>query len=639
MALNAEVLLCHGEEEESDYYLQFSKDKITFEGVNKSQLTNVFFDESNSQVFSMKSGDVTEVTVKSPDPNFCKKFKIEEKGRVISIKFSPDQSILSLQRTETAVEFLTFSDGNVTKEFTENFKGNNLLGYIWTSKNEVVFVTATGIKLCKVDVNSGTVNSVKSLSININWFTFYSPICLVLLNIDSPHGNSMQLLQIKQNQILKLAKFDVDCDSVVSKLKKNAIAERDVALGVVYNQPRILFMNYQAINTGIQTEVIVYTIIKLAAVKKTDVLRIHQRGSFALNLVDNLIIVHNQFMKSSLVFDITDAEFQGVVRYHLPVIDPKSIKPFEEEQPSNSNEIQKHCELYSPNWIMFQPNIVMDVKAGCLWTLELILMGFYKYITDRKELIKFLLLRSNSKFIIARTLSSLMDEGGSRLEELAEIFDQINAVYRNYLEQNMKSQIGLPSSMSKPDDDPVVEFRAVIDQSFIYTYVFCKLAEKVYYDSNKKQSRLLSWTLLEYIRSLADLQIPAQHFLYELLINCLVLTESYYQLHQLLQYHGVSDSKPLACLLLSLENVYPAAPQLALDMLERLGTAKEEISEILLSRGEVLPSLRYATIHCGPHTSITPNKYLEVARQKGDERLYRSLIKHFDSKPHYRNGT
>lgn len=151
--------------------------------------------------------------------------------------------------------------------------------------------------------------------------------------------------------------------------------------------------------------------------------------------------------------------------------------------------------------------------------------------------------------------------------------------------------------------------------------------------------RLLSWTLLEYIRSLADLQIPAQHFLYELLINCLVLTDSYYQLHQLLQYHGVADSKPLACLLLSLENVYPAAPQLALDMLERLGTAKEEISEILLSKGEVLSSLRYAASHAGPHDRIIPSKYLEKARQTGDEKLYRSLLKHFDSKSHYRNGT
>jgi hypothetical protein len=45
-----------------------------------------------------------------------------------------------------------------------------------------------------------------------------------------------------------------------------------------------------------------------------------------------------------------------------------------------------------------------------------------------------------------------------------------------------------------------------------------------------------------------------------------VRNNCFYQLHQLLQYHVLADSKPLACLMLSLEHVYPPAHQLALDM-------------------------------------------------------------------------
>ena len=59
-----------------------------------------------------------------------------------------------------------------------------------------------------------------------------------------------------------------------------------------------------------------------------------------------------------------------------------------------------------------------------------------------------------------------------------------------------------------------------------------------------------------------------QHFLYELIINILVHNNCFYQLHQFLQYHVLGDSKPLACLMLSLESVYPPAHQLALDMLK-----------------------------------------------------------------------
>lgn len=95
-----------------------------------------------------------------------------------------------------------------------------------------------------------------------------------------------------------------------------------------------------------------------------------------------------------------------------------------------------------------------------------------------------------------------------------------------------------------------------------------------------------------HFRSLAEHSIPVQHYLHELVITTLVQRKAYYQLHQLLQYHVVADSKPLACLLLSLENLYPAAHQLALDMLKRLGNAHEEIIEVLLSKGYILPALR-----------------------------------------------
>lgn len=98
--------------------------------------------------------------------------------------------------------------------------------------------------------------------------------------------------------------------------------------------------------------------------------------------------------------------------------------------------------------------------------------------------------------------------------------------------------------------------------------------------------------IMEFCRSLAEHGIPVQHYLHELVITTLVHRKAYYQLHQLLQYHVVADSKPLACLLLSLENLYPAAHQLALDMLKRLGNAHEEIIEVLLSKGHILAALR-----------------------------------------------
>jgi hypothetical protein len=66
----------------------------------------------------------------------------------------------------------------------------------------------------------------------------------------------------------------------------------------------------------------------------------------------------------------------------------------------------------------------------------------------------------------------------------------------------------------------------------------------------------------------------------------LVRKKRFYQLHQLLQYHVVSDSVHVACQLLSLEGTYPPAYQLALDMLKRLQT-HEQILEVLLTKHQV----------------------------------------------------
>lgn len=120
-----------------------------------------------------------------------------------------------------------------------------------------------------------------------------------------------------------------------------------------------------------------------------------------------------------------------------------------------------------------------------------------------------------------------------------------------------------------------------------------------------------------------------QYFIYEILINHLIRTKKFYQLHQFLQYHVFTDSKPLACLLLSLESQYSHSIQLALDMLKRLSTANEEIVEVLLSQYHVIRALRFVQIH-GNIDSISSRKFLDVALNSGDPKLFYSVFKFFE---------
>ena len=232
--------------------------------------------------------------------------------------------------------------------------------------------------------------------------------------------------------------------------------------------------------------------------------------------------------------------------------------------------------------------------------------------------------------------------------------DRINREYRLYIDQQLAPNLAMPAStFQRPGGGGggggngtgaghIGEFvghlisnegqrpsKVILDQSDIYSHVLSPMLEKA--SKVEEEDAIASFKkviaiVIEYLRSLEERQIPAQHFLHELLINLLVQSGQFYQLHQLLQYHIISDSKPLACLLLSLEAVYPAAFQLAMDMLSRLKTTShEEITEILLSKGKVLSALIYAKSR-NLERQIPARKFLQAAQATGDEAVLKNSV-------------
>lgn len=111
----------------------------------------------------------------------------------------------------------------------------------------------------------------------------------------------------------------------------------------------------------------------------------------------------------------------------------------------------------------------------------------------------------------------------------------------------------------------------------------------------------------------------------------MIKSEQFFQLHQFLQYHVFTDSKPLACLLLSLQNQYPHAAQLALDMFKRLSVNHEDIIDIHLSQYDILRALRYIQLH-GDVDSVSARKFLEFSMNSNDPVLFYLLYKFFQER-------
>ena len=279
-----------------------------------------------------------------------------------------------------------------------------------------------------------------------------------------------------------------------------------------------------------------------------------------------------------MIFDIkisSTGEFDGYVTCNTPIITRASIQPTDiplahvnlvdtnsnNETDNSSNQIN---EMYSMNWIMFLPNVIIDAKLGCLFFMELNLNNgdlnpFVELENDDLKLIEFLINRRKTKQHLLNVCSNIIRKNSS-LKLIESIFERINQFYKQYLLLNS----GLTNMNSTETSDrnqlPVVE------QYDMHNLLFHLVEDDNWWNLNSKYTIAV---IIEYFRSLNVRFIPIEHYMYKLLVNTLIKSNRLYQLHQYLQYHVLSDSKALACLLLSIQQTYPASNQLALDMLKR----------------------------------------------------------------------
>ncbi|KAK9870433.1 hypothetical protein WA026_008003 [Henosepilachna vigintioctopunctata] len=593
----------------SDYYLELTANPLRFEAGN--QLTNVFFDDSNKQVFSVRSGGVMGVVVKGLNElDKPLNFRMEDRGPVLSIKFSLDLKILAVHRTNSSVEFMNFNGVSLEEEYSQSCKKNHkILGFVWTLENEVAFITDHGVELYKVISDKKSLKQLKTLSHSLQWFV-WCPVNKIAL-LASAHGSQLQPIYFKTGTVGKLSR--------VESMPCKMALERDITLGTLYGTPAFLILRHQS---GPQTaEVHIHELSGPGqAPVKTHILKLGMSGRFAINIVDNLILVHHQASRSSQIFDIAlPGESDGIVKYHTAVGPAKSFKPASLTVPGLDDNQMQPCELYSPNWVVFQPNIVIDAKLGCLWHINLCLPNLCSVISDLVTCTRLLLRRSEGKIVLLNVLLMRIRQKEPPLEKIREAFNYINREYRTWLEIVLQNQTASPAHdpiRSKPIANGNI---IIVDQIEIFNEIFLKLDEES--EINK-----LEWVLIAYLTSLFEYDIKALQNMNELLVTTLVRRQKFTSLQQLLQYGVIADSKTLACILLSLGNIYEAGTQLALDMLSRLN-AEEEIQEILLSQGQILTAMKLSP------DKKNLRKFLQAAQDSNDEQIFHTVLYYFKNHP------
>lgn len=645
----------------SNHYLQLTQVPITFEPID--QVDSAFFDQSNFQMFCVQHG-YTDVKVKgmTQEDNF--KVTIPSRGPVSTIKFSGGTPrILSIQRRKVSVEFVNIFADNSQERSLPAKPGPDIIGFYWIFKNEfVVLISTSGIEVYSCNPYKMAFKMVKSYSMSVSWAIF-SPDDLILLAC-LKGSNVLQPFVFKEGSpsaIVRMQKFEVESplpsSSPTTSLRdsKNAsVMERDVVILHLYGV-HYVGMIRNTLQPGQGAEVLLYQLKDdNNPVRLTHVLMMDISGRFTLSVVDDLVVVHHQAWKTSLLFDIlynngssssssnnhssSSNSSTGMIRRHQAVLAPLSIAPTNlqirhkggkaralspmgsisslSSSPGDSPSMYKKRtiipELYSPKWVFFQPDLIVDAQYGVIWRLALNLEAISNMMPDKSMLIQFLLMRTTGKGVVLNLCRECLKPGYQvSLGILGGMLDQINMAYKR---------------STLPPEQVDKTYKVVISQRDMYARVFVPFSE-----CKNTSHRYLVAALVEYIRSLHKVQLTVEHFLFELMMNILIENKCFYQLHQFLQYHVISDSKPLACLLLSRELVYPPATQLAMDMFKRLSTADGEIIDILLSRGQLLSALRYVRA-TEKVDSVSARQFLEAAANEDDRSIFYTVFKFFEER-------
>ncbi|CAK1544829.1 unnamed protein product [Leptosia nina] len=574
------------------YYISLSDQPKRFDA--DSPVTNVFFDDNNGQVFTVRSGGVTGVTVNGLDDSKCTSFRMEDKGPIISIKFSPDHKVLAIQRNIDAqipaVEFYNFQDlipTNVEYSHSCKWKNAKILGFVWPRVNEIAFITDHGIELLQVLPEKKQLKTLKSISFSGAWYSWCAQSNIVLLA-----GNNGALLQpfsLHGSNISKLQKLELD--------SSRPVVERDVFVLRICDASWCAIFRHGSptASTPGPTEVCLIPITGGNGIQH--VLKTGLVGRFAVSVIDNLLIIHHQSSQTSQLFDILEeTKCENNVAIHLPIVQGMSMKPALVDG--------QECPMYSGNWVVFQPDYIIDARLGCLWTVNLIHSGLAHNVPrdEISKIVGVLLRRKDGKDTIYSILNQLITQADVYLVELSRVFDEINSVYRKWAD----------AEVARNTAGQVVEkagntFPVLISQADMCSRVLQTHADDKY----------LVQVVTAYLASLSLQNMVVQHPVAELCVRTLVTRGASARLRSLVRRGCLGEEQLLACQLLSLGHFDPAAAQLALDMMWRL-KAFEEIVEVLLSWNEPVSAVGAAK-QTGVWTTLAPRKLLAAAHHYAQE--------------------
>ena len=540
--------------------LLYLSQPVEFEPV--SQLSSVFYDEQRGSVISVRGGGVTGVTVKSlQECLLTARLQTNTDLPIISIKLSPNLATLSIQRGRHTVSFLpvTALASDVQSEYSQTTRAKNsaLLGFVWLSNTELVYITEAGLEVFTICQERRTVKYSRSAGESLAWYCVSGSH---LVTSSQANTHSLTVWSLRGGNITKLTSLAL----------QHSVTDKEVRLINVYLSVFI------SVTVGNQIQLY---IINNDTVSLSHILTEVDTGTIGLQTLDNLILVHSLSLSRTKLYDIKISVTEAG--------EPLSVSP---SLPVTSITKDGSSVSYSPNWVLFLPNVLVDARNGRMMSVNMKLTNNLSNIPDQNivNTARFLINRQHGKTPLINLLKRCVADQVC-LDSLQQMLGCVVTAYTRH-QLHLSHNPDLTTCTVRRTSGPLLDFppSVVLDQPDIFTNVL-----NTFTDRSEVPEKFLLAVVVEYVLCLLEHSLVPRQFLQELLINLCVRTGRLYQLQQFLQYRVITDSKPGACLLLSLESLHPPSRQMALDMMGRLGTATNEITEILLDNGNIVTALNF----------------------------------------------
>uniref|UniRef100_A0A6G1SHH4 Uncharacterized protein C18orf8 n=1 Tax=Aceria tosichella TaxID=561515 RepID=A0A6G1SHH4_9ACAR len=615
--------------------LLLKQNHATFQAPSKKE--SVFFDECNREIISLtrdfEQVNKTRVVFQRTEQISRVEFVLPIGKRILSIKLNSTRTVLAYHVERNLIEFINVreqldSSGQIeyaldSKRYVQSSKAKNskLVGFLWTGVNELVIITDLSVEFYHLDSARHRLNYVKMFQSSTNWFV-YQPVVstglpppaseqqpnvncdtysILMVSIGS-QGNSMQPYMFSCGRILKLQRFDVEGNWRDSE--KMELFERSITIAQIYGLVRLLVLQHESLNVRAKgAQIVLYTVNPDTGVtSKTHTLDLDVSGRFAINVLDNLVVAHDQPSKSSFIFDIMieATEKSDCPSHFVSLIDSGPIKQLVLDD-------GKPVDMYSLNWVFFQPNFIVDAKLGLLTTLELDLDSLHLVFKDSNLMLQFLARRRNLENVIVSKCKEIVckahkqatsfdnDDPCSPIAEISSTFEQLaklvisapelpdshkNNSKSNQNEYAHRREVEEKQQQHQHRETTKTGIAASIYQEDIQREIFRELEDNRGSDNHSLTSlderqaaahyHFVSSVLVEFVYVVRRHKKNVEFCIYEQLLRLLMRAGRHFQMVQMIRSEILKDSKQLACSLLSLKDQYHPAAQLGLDMLYRL---------------------------------------------------------------------